>query len=252
MDRQRPQGALGPWPSGSIQESDMSRLPSNAPRPVPTAPSPESPAPPRRAPHTSGPAPRTSGGHGSPRERSCWGELVALRPRVLAFLRRRCRDEHQAEDLTQETLLRAARQGAHFHRIERPLSWALQIAANVHLDHARKESWQHLSPPDHPAFLLIPGTEAVPGDAAEPDLYRVEGEEVDGENLSIAVREVWPRLLERDRVVLSAFYGEGGCTATAAAACGVGRDLVKVRLFRARRRLHAAVVEHLGRREVAR
>ncbi len=177
---------------------------------------------------------------------------MALRPKVLAFLRRRCRDEHQAEDLTQETLLRAARQGAHFHRIERPLSWALQVAANVHLDHARKDSWQHLSPPDHPAFLLIPGTEVVPGEVSEQDLYRVEGQEVDGEDLSLAVRDVWPQLLERDRVVLSAFYAEGGCTAAAAAACGVHRDLVKVRLFRARRRLHDAIVEHLGSRALAR
>jgi len=230
----------------------MTRPLQDAPRRTSTAPRPEPPAPPRRAPHTSGPAPRAGRGHGPPPERGCWAELVALRPKVLAFLRRRCRDEHQAEDLTQETLLRAARQGAHFHRIERPLSWALQVAANVHLDHARKDSWQHLSPPDHPAFLLIPGTEVVPGEVSEPDLYRVEGEEVDGEDLSLAVREVWPQLLERDRVVLSAFYAEGGCTASAAAACGVHRDLVKVRLFRARRRLHAAIVEHLGSRALAR
>jgi len=230
----------------------MTRQLPDAPRRSPETPRPAPPAPTRRAKHTSGPRPQ-GGGRGRPSpERGCWGELVALRPKVLAFLRRRCRDEHQAEDLTQETLLRAARHGDHFHRIERPLSWALQVAANVHLDHARKESWQHLSPPDHPAFLLIPGTESVPGDAAAPDLYRIEGEEVDGEDLALAVRAVWPRLLERDRVVLSAFYAEGGCTASAAAACGVSRDLVKVRLFRARRRLHAAVVEHLGSCSVAR
>jgi RNA polymerase sigma factor (sigma-70 family) len=219
---------------------------------APTAPRPTTPRTPQPAPHTSRPGPRAGGRHGSTPEASFWAELVALRPRVLAFLRRRCRDEHQAEDLTQETLLRAARHGAHFHRIERPLSWALQVAANVHLDHTRKESWQHLSPPEHPAFLLIPGTEIVPGEVSDPELYRVEGVEVDGEDLSLAVREVWPRLLERDRIVLSAFYAEGGSTASAADACGVDRDLVKVRLFRARRRLHAAVVEHLGRHALAR
>jgi RNA polymerase sigma factor (sigma-70 family) len=172
---------------------------------------------------------------------------VALRPSVLAFLKRRCRDEHQAEDLAQETLLRAARHAGYFDHVQRPVSWVLQIAANVHLDHARKESWQHLSPPDHAVFLLIPGTEAVPGDSADLDLYRVDGQEVDGADLTAAVRAVWGTLLERDRVVLSAFYGEGGGTAAAAAACMISRQLVKVRLFRARRRLHAAVLELLGR-----
>lgn len=172
---------------------------------------------------------------------------MTLRPSVLSFLKRRCRDEHEAEDLVQETLLRAARQREHFHRVQRPVSWLLQIAANVHLDHARKESWQHSSPPEHATFLLIPGTEAVPGDLAEPDLYLVDGQEVDGEDLTAAVRAVWGTLLERDRVALSAFYAEGGSTAAAAAACSVSRQLVKVRLFRARRRLHAAVLEHLAR-----
>ncbi len=167
---------------------------------------------------------------------------------MLAFLKRRCRDEHQAEDLAQETLLRAARHAGYFDRVHRPTSWVLQIAANVHLDHARKESWQHLTPPDHAAFLLIPGTEAVPGDLAELDLYRVDGREVDGEDLTAAVRAVWGTLLERDRVVLSSFYGEGGGTAAASTACTISRPLVKVRLFRARRRLHAAVLDLLGRR----
>ena len=202
-------------------------------------------------PRRTRPVQRGSAGTGRARPRTtdsgCWDQLVALRPSVLAFLKRRCRDEHQAEDLAQETLLRAARHAGYFDHVQRPVSWVLQIAANVHLDHARKESWQHLSPPDHAVFLLIPGTEAVPGDSADLDLYRVDGQEVDGADLTAAVRAVWGTLLERDRVVLSAFYGEGGGTAAAAAACMISRQLVKVRLFRARRRLHAAVLELLGR-----
>ena len=187
---------------------------------------------------------RAGGGRRAPD----WSPLLELRPAVLAFLRRRCRDEHQAEDLTQETLLRAARHLDHLHRVQRPTSWALQIAANVHLDHARKESWQTLAPPDHAAFLAIPGSEPVPGEGGGPQLYRVGEREVDGDDLSEAVRQVWGRLLERDRVVLASFYLEGGGTRAAASACGVTRDLVKVRLFRARRRLHAAVLEHLEAR----
>lgn len=225
----------------------MSRLTSLAPRSAPLPPGPRAGAPRPRGAHAPGASSRSRGRHAPAAEPSCWDQLLALRPAVLSFLKRRCRDEHQAEDLTQETLLRAARHGAHLHRVQRPVSWALQIAANVHLDHARKESWQRLTPPDHAAFLSIPGTEPVPGGDAERDLYQVDGQEVEGEDLAAAVRAVWGTLLGRDRVVLSAYYGARGGSAAAAAACEVSRDLVKVRVFRARRRLHAAVMEYLAR-----
>ena len=201
----------------------------------------------RRSRPGSGARARSARRHVGAPETHCWEQLLVLRPAVLAFLRRRCRDEHQAEDLAQETLLRAARHGTHFDRVQRPISWALQIAANVHLDHARKESWLRLTPPDHAAFLSIAGTEPIPGEERECGLYQVDGDEVEGSELLAAVRAVWGTLLRRDQVVLSAFYGEEGGPAAAAAACGVSRDLVKVRVFRARRRLHAAIVKHLGR-----
>ena len=90
-----------------------------------------------------------------------------------------------------------------------------------------------------------------PGEGTGSDLFKVGGIELDGEDLAAAVRTVWGDLLERDRIVLSAYYADGGGTVAAAAACGVQRELVKVRLFRARRRLHDAVLDHLAARAVA-
>ncbi|MEM6672147.1 MAG: sigma-70 family RNA polymerase sigma factor [Planctomycetota bacterium] len=171
--------------------------------------------------------------------------LASLRPSVVDFLRHRCRDEHQAEDLAQDTLLRAARFRSMLGKIERPRAWALQIAANLHRDQARRESWQRLLPPDHPTFGAIPGTEPVPGDDGGAERFEVEGRLLDLEDVVREVRATWAELMPRDRVVLDAYYLDGSTTEETARACRVAPRLVKVRLFRARRRLESAVRRRL-------
>ncbi|MEM9379723.1 MAG: RNA polymerase sigma factor [Planctomycetota bacterium] len=186
--------------------------------------------------HAPPPAPSAAGD-----EPHAWGALASLRPVVLAFLRARCRDPHQAEDLTHDTLLRAARSGTPLRGVARPSAWALQIAANVHRDQARRDARQRLVPSDHAALREVIGNEPVPGDAPPQRRYDVDGRSIEGDDLMREVRGVWSRMLPRDRSILSAYYLEQGGRDRAARACGIRADLVKVRLFRARRRLELAV-----------
>ncbi len=60
--------------------------------------------------------------------------------RIFRFLRRLSGSRHEAEDLTQEVFLRAAR-SLHAYRPEgRELAWLLQIARNLWTDRHRRDS----------------------------------------------------------------------------------------------------------------
>lgn len=60
-------------------------------------------------------------------------------PLVLGYLRRRTSDRELAEDLAQETFLRATRAFLGW-RGARPEAWLLAIAGNVLIDHVRKRA----------------------------------------------------------------------------------------------------------------
>jgi RNA polymerase sigma factor (sigma-70 family) len=174
------------------------------------------------------------------RPRLDWSGLAASRDSLVHFLAPRCRDVHEAEDLTHETLLRAAR----FRRGQadpvRLRSWLVQIAANVHRDHVKRES----------RFVLVAGGDApleqreAAGPREEPILRVGAGEYSEGEVLS-ALDLAWSELAPRDRCVLDAFYADGGSTDVAARACAIRRENVKVCLHRARRRLEQRIRVHL-------
>ncbi len=168
-----------------------------------------------------------------------WATIAEHREAVVTFLERRCRDVHQAEDLAHDTLLRASRYAAAMARVLRPRSWLVQIAANVQRDAARQEARMQLRPFTDPVFHNVSGTEPIPGDSGSATSYTIHGRAVDRDELVDCVHEVWGGLLERDRTVLEAYYRDGGSTGGAAEAVSVEPTLVKVRLFRARRRLES-------------
>ena len=58
--------------------------------------------------------------------------------RVLAFARRLTGSVEEAEDLTQETFLLAARKSQQFHGQSAFLTWLLTIARNRHIDQVRR------------------------------------------------------------------------------------------------------------------
>lgn len=58
---------------------------------------------------------------------------------VFTLLHRLTRNRHEAEDLTQETFLRAARQNESFQPGTNLRAWLMRIAVNAHLDARRRQ-----------------------------------------------------------------------------------------------------------------
>ena len=75
-----------------------------------------------------------------------WRTLDPLRVRIRDFLQLRCGDTHLADDLSQETLVRALFSGAEVERLDRPDAWLIHVARNVARDHLRR-SWARPASP---------------------------------------------------------------------------------------------------------
>ncbi|WP_181448980.1 RNA polymerase sigma factor [Nonomuraea aridisoli] len=100
------------------------------------------------------------------------------------FLLRRTRDPHLAEDLAQETFVKATRALLGW-RGENPAAWLLTIARNVLIDHVRRARRE----------LALP----VPEELGVPPLHVA----------SLDVRDALERLPERHRRLLVLVYFEG-------------------------------------------
>lgn len=184
---------------------------------------------------------REAEGRGSPAASPAWGELETFRPMLFKFLMQRCRDEHEADDVIQETFLRAARYRKHLANRARMRSWVVQIAFNVFRDHVRRSQQGPSSGCDDEALEGVEGDEPAPGEVGEEVPVDLGCMVVDKDLALHYLKAAFADLVDRDRRVLSSFYGGAESTSATAAECGISPALVKVRLFRARRRLRAAV-----------
>jgi len=177
-------------------------------------------------------------------DRLDWRDLAPNRDLLVSFLTTRCRDPHEAEDLTQEALLRAARFRSSQREPGRLRSWLFRIAANLHRDHVRRETKWATVPFDDPLFEDLEAE--VRDDVEVVRTLTVDGDEHDLGDVIGALNRSWGGLSERDRRVLGAFYGEAGSAAAAATAAAIPRGNVKVCLHRARRRLEARIRRELS------
>lgn len=183
------------------------------------------------------------------RERTwTWHELEELRPRIRRRLARRCRDESELDDLVQETLMRAARYRGSLTDPARLGSWVVTIAGNVFHDHLQREGRLPRVEGGEALLQQVEGREQAPCDcAAEADVV-VAGEVRERETVLSAMWSSFADLRSDDRRVLADYYGgEMSCKETARRT-GIALELVKVRLFRARKRLRSAVTSSLGER----
>ncbi|MEU4575171.1 RNA polymerase sigma factor [Nonomuraea sp. NPDC023979] len=130
-------------------------------------------------------------------------------PLVCGFLQRRTRDPHLAEDLAQETFIKATR-ALFGWRGENPGAWLLAIARNVLIDHARRRRLE----------LPLPD----PGDLAVPAL----------DVAAVDVREALDRVPEQHRRLLLLVYIEGFSLVEVAAMTGKSTSAVKTAIWRAR------------------
>jgi len=187
-----------------------------------------------------------------PREAASWSGLEELRPVLKRFLMRRCRDENEAEDLIQETFVRAARYRRDLSERGRLRAWLMQIAANVFRDHVRRGQRGPALTFDEETIETLEcprGADRAPS----PEIaVEIGGELVEAELLLSDLRQAVAGLRERDRMVLDSYYSGGESTAAIASRTGISPALVKVRLFRARRRLERVVRERAARRRTQR
>ncbi len=156
----------------------------------------------------------------------------AYQRRIFGICYRMLRDEHQAGDLTQESIIRVLEGLERYDGRARLSTWIIRIAMNCCLSHLRKERVRRHGP-------LDPATPDGPGAAAAPEPSppgRVEQEELRGLVLA-ALGSIDPDaravLVLRDLQDLE--YHQ------IAEVLEVPLGTVKSRLFRARAALRAAV-----------
>jgi RNA polymerase sigma-70 factor (ECF subfamily) len=136
-------------------------------------------------------------------------------------------NREDAEDLCQETFLRALKTSGLYDRTRSLLTWLLKIAANLTRDHRRRkgiyaaklQELQHAR-----REIATESPEAPEATVARGELMNALGEEV-------------AALEERQGIVFLLFYRDGMKIAEIAGVLGLPEGTVKSHLHRARRRI---------------
>ncbi|WP_395737311.1 RNA polymerase sigma factor [Prosthecobacter sp.] len=163
--------------------------------------------------------------------------VEAFYPFVASLIRRHVTDPDCVEDLAQQTFVRWFAKATQWDASKPLEPWLARIAINQCRDHYRARRvrpelrWSDLSEGEQEAMQATLT-------AAEP---KTDG--LNDESRSLMLR-LLDTLSADDRMVLSLLHLEARSTDEIAALTGWSRTLVKVRAFRARRRLRAAF-EHL-------
>ncbi len=166
--------------------------------------------------------------------------------RMHALGLRLCRDAHRAEDLVQETFLRAWRGWSRFEGRSSPATWLYSIASRV----CRRFHRRRAGEPAGMASLedLLPFGEAgipdLPGGGEDDPAGRAALDEA-----RIRVEEAIVELPPSFRLPLVLKDLQGLSIAETARVLGLREATVKTRLHRARLKLRKAVVEGLPRRD---
>jgi RNA polymerase sigma-70 factor (ECF subfamily) len=144
--------------------------------------------------------------------------MLAAIPRLRAFANSLCRDVDQADDLVQETLLRACASISSFQPGSNMMAWLCTILRNRFYSEWRRRRRAFDSIDDHAETMAEPPAQ----------IARVEYLELRGALAKL-------RAEEREAVILIA--ASGFSYADAANICGCAEGTVKSRVHRARARL---------------
>lgn len=166
--------------------------------------------------------------------------LATHREAILRYIRSIVRDEADAEDLVQETLLRAYDKLSSLEDPARLVPWLYRIATNVTHDRFRSASHRHRP---------LPLDENSGGEGA-PDslkLMAVDSTRLDKvmeqREMSSCVQQYIEDLSDPHRAVVMLHDVQGLTNPEIAAMLGVSLATVKIRLHRARTKLRAALGE---------
>ncbi len=149
------------------------------------------------------------------------GQLTTELPHVYRLALRFCRDSHVAEDLTQETMLKAVQKFESLESPDRLRVWVLRILANTWKDYVRRDTRRQTH------------NEAA-GDVVDRRLKTAEHITTHREELQVAL-DAMDSLPEKQRAVLHLFAVEGLSLAQIGEVLGMKPSTAKVNLHHARR-----------------
>lgn len=157
-------------------------------------------------------------------------EILPLKDKFFRLALRITLDRAEAEDITQETLIRMWEQRDGWNEIQSLEAWGLTICRNFALDHIRKRQLQVEREQDFLAPSL-PDSSPLLLSAPPPD------EQLDQKQRVEAVLQLIDQLPEVQRTVIQLRDIEGMRYDEIAQATGLSETQVKVYLHRARKRI---------------
>ena len=166
--------------------------------------------------------------------------LAVHREAVARYIRGIVRDDAEAEDLTQETLLRAYTKLSTLEDPTKLLPWLYRIATNATYDRFRQASYRYRPTSiegDTGTAGVPPALEVVPDDSLRLDKVMEQKE------MSSCVQEYIEDLADSYRAVILLHEVQGMTNPEIAEMLGVSLATVKIRLHRARAKLRAALGE---------
>ena len=153
--------------------------------------------------------------------------FTAYRDRIRCYIASMVRDPAEAEDLTQETFLRAHFRQDALRNPKAARGWLYRIATRVCVDHLRKRARQVALDSEEE-----PGHEALAVSATPSAQERAERAET-----SACVQRCLDYLPDSYRAVILLYEAHGLTAPEIAELLGVSLGTIKIRLHRARRRL---------------
>jgi len=166
--------------------------------------------------------------------------LATHREAIVRYIRGLARDDAEAEDLTQETLLRAYDRLSTLEDPTRLAPWLYRIATNVTYDRFRQASYRH-----RPVSLEEERDSAAENAKLEvllDDSPRLD-KLMEQREMSSCVQDYIEDLPDTHRAVILLHDVQGLTNPEIAGMLGVSLATVKIRLHRARNKLRAALGE---------
>ena len=162
--------------------------------------------------------------------------LLTHRARIRAYLLAAARDAAEAEDLTQETMLRAWRAYPSLRDEAAATAWLYRIATNLLVERARSNARRPIVSADLRAVEHRPDSvDSIAGDPSQS---------IGSREMSACIRALAADITEAQRATLLLHDGFGLTNPEIAAILGCSIAAVKIRLHRARAHMARLVESH--------
>ncbi len=164
-------------------------------------------------------------------------ELAAHYDTIYRYVFSIAGDSGEAEDLTQQTFLRAHDKLSGLQNPDKLLPWLYRIATNTCYDRFRQAAYRHRAQPLEDQASSV--TESEPPDANAPRLTKL----MEQDEMSACVQKYLVDLPDQFRAVMLLHDVEGVTNPEIARMLEISLATVKIRLHRARDRLRKALNE---------